>query len=69
MIVQPGRKFSFVIEGLLPPSVLTDDQAKLYLAATRNLVLAMIGSAVAATPDQAQLDQISLVPYIGHAQS
>lgn len=66
MIVQPGRKFSFVVEGLLPPSVLTDDEAKLYLCSTRNLILGLVGNVVAATPDRAQLDAITLIPYIGH---
>lgn len=65
MIIQPARQFSFLVAGIIPPGILTDDEAKLYLCAMRNILFALMANAVAATPDRAQLDQITLTPYLG----
>lgn len=64
-IQQPPRKFRFVVEGVIPSTVQTDDESKLFLVGVRNLILSMIAGAVSAVPTREQLDQIELLPYTG----
>lgn len=65
LFMRPARQFSFVVEGILPPSVLDDQDAKLFLIGVRNLILTMIAGAVAAVPTDKQAEAITLTPYLG----
>lgn len=63
--IRPARRFSFVVEGVVPPTPLTDEETKFFLIAVRNLVLAQLVGAITAVPTPDQLAMITLTPVLG----
>lgn len=53
-IVRDARQFSFVVQGMVPPCAMTDDELRLYIASMRALVLTIMAGALVAVPNDAQ---------------
>ena len=64
MILQPARKFSFVIEGAVGPNALSDAELRAWLVGVRNMVLMHVQGAMAAVPVLGDTNDIALTPLL-----
>lgn len=63
-MLRPARKFSFVIEGVLGPNPMTDDEMARWILGVRNLILMLCSGAMANVPMQSSPSEITITPAI-----